>query len=583
VALSAAPSSGAQAGAYNPPLSAAEISVSPQPNTHFASVRTQISFVGATKAELASIRVSGTHTHHHRGRLLAYSTGDGASFVSDRPFSAGETVRVRVNLPGGPLAFNFQVNRVAARKAPGPAQPGDNRRAQAFVSRPDLHPPPVSITRHQPGVAPGDLFVAPIGGPPPLGHKPEREIGQAGPMITDGHGRLVWFRPMPRGQLAFDFRPQALDGAPVLTWWQGRLSPLGYGYGEDLIADSSYRVIAHVRAGNGYHADIHEFTLSPRGTALITVYHPVVQDLSAIHGARAAVALDSIVQEIDIKTGLVRFEWHSADHIPLRETYVTAVPKTPIDPAHLNSVVPLADGTLLLSARNTWAVYDIDRRGRIVWRLGGKRSSFHMGPGTRFAYQHDAQLQVGGLLSVFDDSAAPPVARRSRGLTLKLDTSAHTARVAHTYYRGTTLAGSQGNMQTLANGNTLVGWGAEPFFSEFSPGGRLLLDGQFPRPDESYRAYSSPWQGQPAAPPTLVARPSGQHVNVYVSWNGATEVSRWQLLGGSTPGALAPTGGPAARSGFETRVVVRRPPRYLAVRALDRGGRTLGTSAPVKI
>ena len=37
-------------------------------------------------------------------------------------------------------------------------------------------------------------------------------------------------------------------------------------------------------------------------------------------------------------------------------------------------------------------------------------------------------------------------------------------------------SGSQGNVQALTNGDFFVGWGAEPYFSEFSPSGQLLFD-----------------------------------------------------------------------------------------------------------
>jgi len=580
VALSASP-----AGPFGALATAAGVSVSPQPGTHYASSHTQISFVGASPADLADIRVSGSRTGRHPGRLLTYSTGTGTSFVPGRPFSQGETVSVRVRLPSGPLAFRFGIARVAHLKAPGRVASPDRSlsRTQSFQTRPDLHPPQISVRRYGAGLGAGDLFVAPIGGPPAPRHKARREIGQPGAMILDRQGQLVWFHRAPAGQVTFNFRTQTLNGAPVLTWWQGNLTFLGYGYGEDVILDSSYHLIGRVRAGNGYHADIHEFVLTPQGTALITVYTPIIEDLSAIHGSRRGVALDSLVQEVDVSTGLVMFEWHSADHIPLRETYARALPKTPIDPAHLNSVFVAPDGNLLLCARNTWAVYDISRRtGRIAWRLGGRRTSFRMGAGTRFAWQHDAQLRPDGLLTLFDDSAAPPVAKRSRGLILRLDPGRHTARLVRSYTRGRTLAGSQGNMQNLPNGNTLVGWGAEPYFSEFSAGGRLLLDGIFPRPDESYRAFSSDWHAQPVHGPSAVVRRARRGIYVYATWNGATEVAAWQVLGGASPRTLAPTAPASPRRGFETRISLSRPPRYLVVIALDRAGKPLGASAVLR-
>ena len=52
------------------------------------------------------------------------------------------------------------------------------------------------------------------------------------------------------------------------------------------------------------------------------------------------------------------------------------------DYLHLNSVEVDTDGNLLISARNTWTVYKVDRStGAVLWRLGGKRSDFTIGPG----------------------------------------------------------------------------------------------------------------------------------------------------------------------------------------------------------
>ena len=50
--------------------------------------------------------------------------------------------------------------------------------------------------------------------------------------------------------------------------------------------------------------------------------------------------LDSVVQEIDIKTGLVLYQWDSLDHVPLADSY-EAMPATaggPFDYFHINSV-----------------------------------------------------------------------------------------------------------------------------------------------------------------------------------------------------------------------------------------------------
>jgi hypothetical protein len=209
-------------------------------------------------------------------------------------------------------------------------------------------------------------------------------------MILDDRGQLVWFGKYTSAR---DFRVQRYRGRPVLTWWEGTVVA-GHGVGEYVIFDDSYHEIARVRAGNGYRGDLHEFLITPHGTALLTSYAPATADLSAVAGPEAGAAWDGIAQEIDIETGEVLFEWHSLDHVGVEESYV----HPPDDPAyaydyfHINSIDVDHDENLLVSARNTWTVYKIDREsGRVLWRLGGKKSDFEMGEGTRSALQHDAR------------------------------------------------------------------------------------------------------------------------------------------------------------------------------------------------
>jgi hypothetical protein len=133
-------------------------------------------------------------------------------------------------------------------------------------------------------------------------------------------------------------------------------------------------------------------------------------------------------------------------------------------------------------------------------------------------------------------------------------------------------------VQLLPDGHYFVGWGAHAYFTEFDRSGRVLLDGRFGNGADSYRAYRFRWTGHPVGRPAVVLRRShGNRTTVFVSWNGATEVRRWQVLAGPEPRALRPIR-TAAKAGFETAVVVRTDARYLAVRALAAGGTVLGSS-----
>jgi hypothetical protein len=244
----------------------------------------------------------------------------------------------------------------------------------------------------------------------------------------------------------------------------------------------------------------------------------------------------------------------------------------------------LPGGCVILSARDTSAVYEVRRAGsKILWTLGGKGGDFRLGRGARFFFQHDAALLAGRRISIFDDGAGPPQKHPySRGIVLRLDTRRHRATLVREYRRSTdTSAQSEGSVQTLAGGNVFLGFGAEPFFSEFSSAGRLLFDASLPQDDGSYRAYSSPWHASPRTRPVVVARRGASGgVTLYASWNGATEVERWQVLAGNSAGSLA-RARTVARGGFETAIDVPGSAGFFAVRALGPRGRVLATSATV--
>src|SRR5262249_15448946 len=105
---------------------------------------------------------------------------------------------------------------------------------QHFVSRPDLRPPPVHVVTPAHGTAQGLVFIA-----------PKKEVDQAGPMILDDRGNVVWFHPLDTHGVT-DFRVQRYRGRVVLTWWRGETAK-GVGNGRYVIADDSYHVVANVR------------------------------------------------------------------------------------------------------------------------------------------------------------------------------------------------------------------------------------------------------------------------------------------------------------------------------------------------
>jgi hypothetical protein len=407
-------------------------------------------------------------------------------------------------------------------------------------------------------------------------------------MILAEDGSLVWFQPLsPAGTRASDFRVQQYEGKPALTWWQDPLTAGGQTTAGEVIMDSSYRQLAVVRAGNGYQPDLHEFQITPQGTAMITVYDAIDCDLSRVGGPRDAAVADTLFQQLDLKTGLVMYEWHSLDHVPLSDSYASARRSsrtTPFDFFHINSVDVRSDGDLLVDARNTWAAYDVDpHSGRVRWQLGGRRSSFAMGPGTRTAWQHDAREQPDGTITLFDNGATPAVHPQSRAIDVTLDAARKTATLVRSdVHPGNALvAGSQGNLQALAGGAWMVGWGEVPDVSEFAAGGQLLFDAHLPATYESYRAYRLAWSADPTEPPAIAAvrSPAGRGATVYVSWNGATGVASWRVLAGSSPNSLTPAG-QAPRRGFESAVPLPSAAAgsYVQAQAVDASGAVIGAS-----
>jgi Arylsulfotransferase (ASST) len=443
--------------------------------------------------------------------------------------------------------------------------------ARVFRSRPDLHPPAIKVNTNMSGTARGHIFVSPKKGPG------EKAPTHDAPLIVDSSGEPVWFHPLQDAEAdAFNFEVQTYKGEKVLTWWEGHHT--GYGQGEYVICDRTYNEIKRFGAGNGYEGDHHEFLITTQDTALITIYDKVKRDLSALGGPADGVVLDGIAQEIDIETGEVLFEWHSLEHVSFEESYLK-----PYDYFHINSIDVYDKDHLLISSRATWTVYKVDRKtGEIVWRLGGKKSDFAMGPGSVFVYQHDARHHEGGLITMFSNGSKNR-RKRSRGIMIKIDEDAMTATLVREYIHPDKLRSpTQGNVQVLPNGNVFVGWGSAPAISEFGRDGELLFSAAFPTEGETYRAFRFPWTGQPTDDPAVAAEKGPQdRVTLFASWNGATEVATWQVSAGSDPDTLEPLAS-APKKGFETVITVHTNEPYVSLQAMNNSGKVLGTTKAIQ-
>ena len=373
------------------------------------------------------------------------------------------------------------------------------------AASPQLPLPPLTVLTDAAGAGSGDIFIAPVSGNP---------LYASGVEILSPNGKkVIWSQQVPGDLSAADFREQTYQGKPVLTWWQGT-GLGGLASGVDEIYDAHYHKIAEVHAGNGYTADGHEFLITPWNTALILAYHQSTADLTSIGGSVHQAVIDGVVQEIDIATGAVLFQWDSADHVPYAQSEqpLPSSPSTPWDWFHINAV-KLDGPNLLIDARDTWTAYEISRStGSIRWQLGGKDSSFALraAPGQQLndageitAWQHDPEPLGGGNYTFFDNESAG-IANTgtgavsdfpySRVVQVHLDFARHTATLVRSDPQPAGLiASSQGNAQAEPGGRTFVGWGALPYLSEFDARGAVVFGAEFPAGVNTYRAYRFPW------------------------------------------------------------------------------------------
>ena len=554
-------------------FAAGPVNAFPAPGAGTALRGTEISLRGVTAAEAGSVTVTGSESGAHPGTLQAHPDGKGVSFVPTRRFQAGERVTVQTGLSvrgatNGDYSFTvadgdfLRPMRTSEDRVPRP------RKGTYHSYRSDsLKTPRLIVTRSRRGRAAGYLVVN-------TGWSDDRPRPD-GILIADDRGRPVYFQPREPGTKVFDVSVQTYQGRPVLTYWTGSFAA-GWGYGEYVILDETYREIARIGAVGGNRADIHDMTLTPEGTALVPSYSVVR------HGGRQV--LDNVIQEIDIASGRLLFEWHSLDAIRLSESRDRPQRDMPFDYFHINSIDVAPDGDLLVSARNTCAVYSIDRTtGALNWRLGGERSDFKMGRGTRFCRQHDARWVGGGAMTIFDNHVdRVRDGGQSRAIRLSVSQRRKRVRLLRAYPHPRHLAAAnKGSTRQLSNGNILVGWGAVPVITEFTRHGRIVFDARFAKADDgTYRAIRARWDGRPATPPRAAADRRGDRTTVWASWNGATEVARWRVLAGDSESALEPVA-TARKRGFETAIALDAGVGFVAVEALDRGGRVLGTSRVV--
>lgn len=408
---------------------------------------------------------------------------------------------------------------------------------------------------------------------------PRGKVAESTPMILDVNGSLVWAATKKYGQV-YNLQVQSYKGQEYLTFWAGDDTVGGHGVGTHYMLDQQYREQYRIKAANGLGADLHAFTITANDTALISIYDKKFADVESIPGYhRKGWIWDSVFQELDLQTGEAIFEWRASDHIDVSKSYHPIGEMEESDPRdvyHINSVRKDTLGNFLVSSRYLRAVLYIDGiTGKVLWQLGGKDNSFHdlsNGTATTFLGQHDADIleredshnhaKKTHFITFFNNNADwdNTTDIQSKGARIEISLDDMTARLdlsLSTSNSTTTtrpiLSSSQGSYQTLPNGHIVLGYGFNAAMAEFSETGELLCSmlfqpsSRFDTGDvQSYRNLRFNWTGTPRdTKPRLVGEVDGSSssssssssslssgdVKLYMSWNGATEVSRWLLEG----------------------------------------------------
>ncbi|GAA6034623.1 hypothetical protein JCM8097_005428 [Rhodosporidiobolus ruineniae] len=447
---------------------------------------------------------------------------------------------------------------------------------------------------------------------------------QPAPLIMNGStGALIWSGHEDGYTNSMDLRVQTYKNESVLTFFQGDFFSGGYGNGSWYILSNNYTKIREVYSLNqtAQTSDFHEFVLTDNGTALVESWNLAEADLTAAGGSGTGWTWSCRFQEIQLGASPdedeLLFQWDSISAgVDPSESYFTVSDgagnstDNPFDSCHINSLEKhdTDNGALyLVSMRGPSTVYAINgTTGEIQWRLSGKYSNFTMGTSATnathtttgvssnfstdatFWYQHDARLYPGDdinsskfRISLFDNAAGggAPAEPTARAIVLELDTSSWTAELV---WEGIpsfdTVADSQGAHRIDDEGRHFVGWGATPYFTEYDSHANIIQDVAFGTTDDivmSYRAFKQAWSGYPWTSPSLAVNSS----SAYASWNGATDVVSWTLMGGSSESAVSTEVVNVAKSGFETELAgLNGTYTFLAVAALSSDGTCLGVS-----
>lgn len=480
---------------------------------------------------------------------------------------------------------------------------------QTFVSEPEFLPPIPEVTKTK-ETAPGYQFLAQQG----------IACAQQAAMIMTDEGDLIW-QSNPKSPFPIsNFSPQTLNGKPVLVANLAVGAPIvesgAVTYTVVQIFDDTYKLMYNVSVTDPEFTfasgtwssliDSHEAYISPKAnggkdTLVVPAYNITPWDLTPVGGPKDGFLLDSVLYEVTIPEGEILYKWRATDQIPITDTHVQLdalygfgnTTGWSWDYFHLNSIQAWEDG-FVISARNTFDILFVNKTtDSIQWRLRGEDGGdFDLEEAGQFSWQHDARLHVSDvegeiLLSMFDNrnSVDPPFVP-SEGHLLALDLEAKTAKVESIYVDRSSNVAAQfgGSMQIDWNKESteqqpfvVVGHGSQPVTEEYDLDGTLRMSWRFGPQDPNaaapgianYRAYKSAWKGYPATSPSIKACKKETGTEVFVSWNGATEVTEWIVYTGQSDDGVEMTEAKTVpKVSFETKIEIEEMPAVVKVEAV---------------
>ncbi|MGB0403678.1 MAG: arylsulfotransferase family protein [Salibacteraceae bacterium] len=308
--------------------------------------------------------------------------------------------------------------------------------------------------------------------------------------IHDENGYLIWYSTSKTSMIDFKYFPEQNKYS-----YSTQTFPESKGF---KILDADFNLIDSLGGANNLNMDIHDFELLDNGGYLVSARADDLVDLSrdtlnGSLGSDSTYIRGYVIQEMDSQKNLL-FEWNSNDFIDPLESYEKDFGYNPadFDYCHGNAIEKDKNGDYLVSMRHTNSIFKVDKiSGKIIWRLGGKKSDFSFPNDQGFSGQHDIRELPNGNVTLFDN-ANTSVDKKSRAVDYQLDTNTWAATKIWEYqYDSGFFARAMGNFQTSSLGFKVVNYGLVyrpfPSFVLLGDADQLIADVYFQDSIAAYR------------------------------------------------------------------------------------------------